>query len=137
MNAATEFNNFIVGKPEVICAYVQDIGYYYDDDEQPEKICLPLGHTIEQYAEFMQKLEFTYNSGYGSQQLDGVIWFKDGSWADRGEYDGSEWWQHQTRPNVPDYLYPPYIHSADEPTYDSAGYTEEDRQAHYDEQADK
>lgn len=137
MNAQIEFNNFIVGKPDVICAYVQDIGWYDNDEEQPKRICLPLGYTDEQYGEFMQKLDFTYDSGYGSQNLDGVIWFRDGSWADRGEYDGSEWWQHQTRPNVPAYLYPPNMPQYEEPTYDSAGYTEEDRQAHYDAQADK
>jgi hypothetical protein len=97
MNAQIEFNNFIVGKPDVICAYVQDIGWYYDDEAQPARIELPLGYTDEQYAEFMRKLDFTYDDGYGSQQLD------------RGEYDGSEWWQHQTRPNVPSYLYPPEL----------------------------
>jgi len=109
MNAQIEFNSFIVGKPDVICAYVHDIGWYYDDEAQPARIELPLGYTDEQYAEFMRKLDFTYDDGYGSQQLDGVIWFKDGSWGDRGEYDGSEWWQHQTRPNVPAYLYPPEL----------------------------
>ncbi len=106
-NAATEFNNFIVTKPRVICAWVQFVAsFMYDDGEEPEKICLPLGYTDEQYAEFMQKLEFTYNSGYGGQELDGVIWFEDGTWADRGEYDGSEWWQYHRCPSVPTYLYP-------------------------------
>ncbi len=109
MNAQIEFNSFIVGKPDVICAYVHDIGWYYDDEAQPARIELPLGYTDEQYAEFMRKLDFNYDDGYGSQQLDGVIWFKDGSWGDRGEYDGSEWWQHQRRPNVPSYLYPPEL----------------------------
>jgi hypothetical protein len=136
MNAQIEFNNFIVGKPDVICAYVQHVGYYYDDEPHPSRIELPLGYTDEQYGEFMAKLDFNYDDGYGSQNLDGVIWFKDGSWATRGEYDGSEWWQHHKRPNVPSHLYPSYIHSADEPTHDSASYTEEDRQAHYDAQAD-
>jgi hypothetical protein len=121
MNAQIEFNNFIVTKPHVICAWIQDIGSWTDDGEDKQKICLPLGYTDEQYAEFMQKLDFTYDSGYGCQNIDGVIWFEDGTWADRGEYDGSEWWQYNRCPSVPPELYP------DEPIYDSAGYTEEDR----------
>ena len=106
MNAATEFNNFIVTKPRVICAYVQNIGSWMDDGEDMPKICLSLGYTDEQYGQFMQKLEFTYNNGYGGQELDGVIWFEDGTWADRGEYDGSEWWQYHRCPSVPTELYP-------------------------------
>jgi len=43
-------------------------------------------------------LDFDYNDGFGGQELYGYIWYKDGTWSDRGEYDGSEWWQHQTRP---------------------------------------
>jgi len=106
MNAQAEFNSFIVGKPDVICAFVQDIGWYDDDEPQPARIELPLGYTDEQYGEFMGKLNFTYDSGYGAQNLDGIIWFNDGSWATRGEYDGSEWWQYHKLPEVPTYLYP-------------------------------
>ena len=43
-------------------------------------------------------LDFNYDDGYGGQELFGYIWYADGTWSDRGEYDGSEWWQHQTRP---------------------------------------
>jgi hypothetical protein len=104
MNAAIEFNNFIVGKPDVICAYVRNIRHYYDDD--PTSISLKLGYTEEQYSNFMLDLDFTYDDGFGGQQLDGKIWFKDGTWADRGEYDGSEWWQYHKCPQVPTFLYP-------------------------------
>lgn len=49
--------------------------------------------------EVLPLLDFEYDSGYGGQKLFGYIWYVDGSWSDRGEYDGSEWWQHQTVPN--------------------------------------
>lgn len=114
MNAKQEFLRFIDLKSDVICAYVMDIGYY-DDDEEVETICLPLGHTEEQYKEFLKKLDFKYDNGYGAQNLDGIIWFKDGSWATRGEYDGSEWWEYHARPNVPGFLYPPDSPQYDEP----------------------
>jgi len=47
---------------------------------------------------FCSVLNIEYDSGYGSQELDGYIWYADGTWSDRGEYDGSEWWQHQVCP---------------------------------------
>ena len=103
MNAAIEFNSLITGKPDVICAYVRNVNYGEDHDIITS---LPLGYTQEQYDEFMLKLDFTYDSGFGGQELDGEIWFKDGTWADRGEYDGSEWWYYHKCPQVPTFLYP-------------------------------
>lgn len=49
--------------------------------------------------EVLSQLDFDYDDGYGGQELFGYIWYNDGTWSDRGEYDGSEWWQHQTRPD--------------------------------------
>jgi len=51
--------------------------------------------------EILPLLCFDYDSGFGSQNLYGTIWFADGSWATRGEYDGSEWWDHHTPPAFP------------------------------------
>lgn len=41
-----------------------------------------------------------YNPGYGLECIKPVeIYFKDGCWFSRGEYDGSEWWEyHGGRP---------------------------------------
>tara|TARA_R110000822_G_scaffold65508_3_gene160309 strand:- start:298 stop:567 length:270 start_codon:yes stop_codon:yes gene_type:complete len=44
-------------------------------------------------------LDFDYDNGYCSQQLFGFIWYSDGTWSCRGEYDGSEWWEHVERPS--------------------------------------
>jgi deoxyribonuclease-4 len=49
--------------------------------------------------EVLPQLNFYYDDGYGGQELFGYVWYEDGTWSDRGEYDGSEWWQHQTRPD--------------------------------------
>lgn len=46
-------------------------------------------------------LDFEYDSGYGGQELFGNIWYTDGTWSERGEYDGSEWWEHKERPPIP------------------------------------
>jgi hypothetical protein len=51
--------------------------------------------------EVLPKLDFDYDSGYGAQELNGTIWYSDGTWSDRGEYDGSEWWVHRECPPLP------------------------------------
>jgi len=51
----------------------------------------------------LQVLDFRYDGGYGGQELFGTVWLKDGTWMERGEYDGSEWWEHRTRPEIPNF----------------------------------
>ena len=45
---------------------------------------------------FEEKANRYYDSGYGAQEVDPTlkIVMNDGSYYDRGEYDGSEWWEH-------------------------------------------
>lgn len=45
--------------------------------------------------EVLPKLDFEYDDGYGHQRLYGNIWFSDGTWSEREEYDGSEWWEYR------------------------------------------
>lgn len=55
--------------------------------------------TEQQELEFLEALDsMDYDNGYGSQHLFGTIVFKDGTWLERGEYDGSEWWEHRKLP---------------------------------------
>ena len=51
--------------------------------------------------EVLPKLDFEYDNGYGIQEIEGCIWYQDGTWSDRREYDGSEWWEHQACPPLP------------------------------------
>jgi len=60
----------------------------------------------DEYLAFLKALDFEYDNGFGGQELYGTIWFTDGTWAERGEYDGSEWWEHHKKPNIPIYLQP-------------------------------
>ena len=41
-----------------------------------------------------------YDGGYGGQEIaeDLVVVFKDNSWLERQEYDGSEWWSYKKAP---------------------------------------
>ena len=48
-------------------------------------------------------LDFEYSEGYGAQELFGLVLFNDGSWLERGEYDGSEWWEYKKTPTDEDF----------------------------------
>ena len=45
-----------------------------------------------------------YDNSYGTQHLFGMIWMKNGDWLERHEYDGSEWWEYKTCPDIPEHL---------------------------------
>lgn len=45
-----------------------------------------------------------YDPGFGTQYWKGIILLSDGSWLTRGEYDGSEWWEHHKLPTVNEVL---------------------------------
>lgn len=49
----------------------------------------------------VERMNFEYDSGYGTQEVYGHIWYKDGTWSDRVEYNGSEWWLLQLPPPIP------------------------------------
>lgn len=48
------------------------------------------------WEKFEQKADFLYDNGYGAQEIayDLIVCFKDGSYLDRYEYDGSESWAY-------------------------------------------
>jgi hypothetical protein len=71
----------------------------------PDRVVrLKVGYTPEEWHEFLSALDFDYDDGFGGQELFGTIWFTDGTYATRGEYDGSEWWEHHECPEIPDTL---------------------------------
>jgi len=101
-NAFVEFINHTSTVPsQVKCAKISNIHYSNDCEKH---YLLPLNYTPEQYSDFCRQLDFQYNSGYGSQYLDGTIWYEDGTWSSRSEYDGSEWWVHNSCPSILDEL---------------------------------
>ena len=67
-------------------------------------VMLPLEHSQEEAEAFWQALDFEYDSGYGAQNLFGTIWLTYGRWLERGEYDGSEWWDLHVYPEIPESL---------------------------------
>jgi hypothetical protein len=101
MNAKEEFLGHIKDR-KVLCADMAHQDCWHNGSSSEFK--LPVSYTQEQYDEFVNSLDFEYDKGYGGQELFGTIWYKDGTWSDRGEYDGSEWWDYQSCPGIPQEL---------------------------------
>ena len=89
MNAKKEFLEEIKDK-QVVCA---KIGKECDYQDYHWNI-LKEGYTQEEFDTFCNSLDFEYDSGYGGQELFGVILFEDG-YSERHEYDGSECWEYK------------------------------------------
>jgi hypothetical protein len=101
MNAKKEFLRHIKDR-KVLCAIISYNDCMYE--HRSKRLVLPVSYTQEQYDEFVNSLDFEYDDGYGGQELFGTIWYKDGTWSDRGEYEGSEWWNYQSCPDIPQEL---------------------------------
>lgn len=92
---------------KVVCAQIYYQPNFFsrmDDEEEDKGITLRVGHTEQELQDFLDKLDFTYDDGYGGQELFGKVWLTDGVWLTRGEYDGSEWWDIHQYPQIPEEL---------------------------------
>ena len=105
-NAKEELVNYITKLNVTIkCAYIRQghDDYYFDNDEdKPLPIILKENYNQKDYNDFLKALDFKYDSGYGGQELYGTVWLTNVTWLQRGEYDGSEWWEHMTMPEIYD-----------------------------------
>jgi len=76
---------------------LEDIDYWWvgwDDGNQ----CIFNSDSIEIMKKFLQDNYSNYDNGWGSQELYWEIVFKDKTWLERWEYDGSEWWEYKKCP---------------------------------------
>lgn len=85
---------------KIICAEIS-IQHSWEDSTS---FFLKKGYSQEDYERFINSLNFDYDAGFGGQNLFGTVWLEDGSWLARGEYDGSEWWNHLKLPEIPQNL---------------------------------
>ena len=96
MNAKKELLDIITTKNLTILKIEIDYdaeGLFYSYDDSEDNI---------NYITSIDDLDFEYDSGYGIQELQGVVYCKDKNdnpvRLTRGEYDGSEWWNINTIP---------------------------------------
>ena len=99
INARTELSKILEGK-NIECVNII-LGSEWDEYDPLREIILVKNYTIKQFETFAKEMDFEYDSGFGSQKIKGFVWLKDGTWLERGEYDGSEWWTHKIRPSIP------------------------------------
>ena len=67
---------------------------------------------------FFIKADREYDSGFGGAEVDECLMIVgDNWWLERVEYDGSEWWEFKTIPQMPDrkldYTYTPFYEDLD------------------------
>ena len=86
---------------DLVCAEITHEGEWGEDTS---KIMLKLGHTKEEVETFYNQLNFRYNNGYGTQELYGTVWLTYGVWLSRWVYDGSEGWEVNKCPAIPNHL---------------------------------
>jgi len=103
-------NEFPALYGDVICSHVRLSQFKYRSTKPATpspnngEFSLKQHHTKKEFDEFLDKLDFDYEAGYGSQNLFGVIWCVDGSYYGRDEYDGAESWELHIYPEIPEKL---------------------------------
>lgn len=62
-------------------------------------------HTKMTVKEFLEHANVEYDDGYGLEEINTklILVGKD-FWLERHEYDGSEWWEYKSMPNVNDFV---------------------------------
>lgn len=100
MNAKKELLDALKSRMKIKCA---DIWF---DNWSNDKAYIRLkdNYSDKDFLEFLKQLDFNYDNGYGGQELFGTVWLTDNTWLSRGEYDGSEWWEHNKLPEIPKHL---------------------------------
>lgn len=100
MNAREELEGMFLRyekTPQDIAYGIVHYGRSYWDDDKKNTFSFEKGTSPS-------IIDFNYDSGYGGQELYGCIVFEDGSWLERGEYDGSEWWGYKSTPTYDEVL---------------------------------
>lgn len=78
---------------EVLWVQIGERGY-----RNPRKA---ISFTWEQFAALAK--DVNYDSGYGGNEILGTLKIVGCDWwLERGEYDGSEWWEFKTMPTRPE-----------------------------------
>ena len=100
MNAKNELlkvlNKISKSNQDILCASITHEIYNWDEeDDIAEKFILKIGYSENELSNFIDSLDFEYDNGYGTQYIFGEVLFKDNSWLEREEYDGSEWWAYR------------------------------------------
>jgi hypothetical protein len=108
MNAKDEFIQHINNKEILCCEIIGTVNLH------PVNLYLTTGWLKEEWVKFINDINVVYDdSGHGSQNLYGTIWYKDGTYliinimlnnGQPDEYDGRKWWEMHSCPTIPSRL---------------------------------
>lgn len=104
LNKIEQINKLLNGT-KMICATINTNSYNRWNDGEPISYILKQEHTPLELERFLSSLDFEYHEGYGLQELYGTVWFTNGIWMDRYEYNGSEHWDIHKYPAIPHELH--------------------------------
>ena len=99
-NAKEELISILGIASKLECALITVEDPWGDVPSRPP-ILLKKGYSPQDFENFLNEMDFKYDCGWGTQYLFGTLWLENGQWAARAEYDGSEWWQIFTLPEIP------------------------------------
>jgi len=103
-NAKLELERHLASVDKEIVAieiYLEE--YLYLTQEETENGSWGKIRTVgTSFSDVADWLDFHYDAGYGIQQIFGNVWYSDGSFCERREYDGAEWWMHNECPKIPE-----------------------------------
>ena len=93
-----DFLDEIKDKPTIHAACIT---YGSDWANNQKKVFLKIGYSPIDYDVFLSQIDIEFDGGFGSQEVFGYTWYDDGTWSERHEYDGSEWWEYKKTPDIP------------------------------------
>ena len=99
INAKSEFLKETKER-DILCAKLEANDFIYT---------LPIGYTSIEFENFLSAINFEYHNGYGSYSTQGFIWYTNGTWSERIDYDGKGEWNYQTCPDIPDECIPKQV----------------------------
>ena len=105
MNAKEEFLSEIKSNNSKVRCAIIEYNPYHNENKTGKGAngtrLLTTGWDDNDFEEFLNSIDFKYDDGYGTQELFGTIWYEDGTWSDRDEYDGAENWRYNKSPEIP------------------------------------
>lgn len=73
-----------------------------ENKKEPEDVVAIIdGEFRTSWENFVEIADFEYDDGFGGSEICEILKIvgKD-FWLERHEYDGSEWWEYKTMPNI-------------------------------------
>jgi len=81
---------------------IETVGFLEDHDKTPKDVLwVSDGENWQSWDEFAAVADIEYYDGFGCAEIkDDLVVIGSNWWLERHEYDGAEWWEFKTIPNI-------------------------------------